>query len=648
MKFLSLTASNLFSLGEDVELNLDNQGLLLIRGWSFDENNENGAGKSSLISKALTWTIYGKTIGGTTGDKVINRHTGIKHCGADLYFQADDGERYCIIRTRNPNTLKLFKLTKRDANSKGEVFGTNEGNYDYDDVSLKTAKATQERIEALIGRSFDTFRQAEFFGQSRPQSFFQLTPAAQTETVQSILPISQLDDWAEKAKEVYKEMGEQESHFVLESASKKTALEEVHHQVRIIQGKSIAWLAAHGERLDELEDNITVFNNKNKDIPSQIEEFEGRISQYNMKELDALFDKTNEEMAENKVKIEKFDIEKNEAIKLRTQWDSHKEKLQDALNRVRNSIRDKCDTCGQKIPQETIKKLEVQAEGISDQLLECFTPMFDATETKTKCSTKIWVIEDDTRNKQKILNDVVRSKNEYTSLLRDLQALEKRDISSSIAFETKLLEEEQGRVDPFTDIIVELVERAGILHKEITEVDLAISDLKQSLTKVHFWIQAYSKHIKTYLLNQACPFLQERTNAYLSELGNPQISVQFSTIKDLISGDSRDQFNVVVSSVTGGAEFDLLSGGEQQIASCAVGLALADLANTQATGSSNIIILDEPFDSLSPKNSAAVVEFLTTKLPKETVLLISNEAGMMELIPNSIRVIKRGGISSIE
>ena len=54
MRLLSLTASNVFSLGE-VEIDLEKQGLVLVSGKSLDEGGSNGAGKSNLANKAILW-----------------------------------------------------------------------------------------------------------------------------------------------------------------------------------------------------------------------------------------------------------------------------------------------------------------------------------------------------------------------------------------------------------------------------------------------------------------------------------------------------------------------------------------------------------------------------------------------------------------
>ena len=151
-------------------------------------------------------------------------------------------------------------------------------------------------------------------------------------------------------------------------------------------------------------------------------------------------------------------------------------------------------------------------------------------------------------------------------------------------------------------------------------------------------------------MNRACPYLEQRTARHLEGLRNSQFKVKFQTVKELKSGDQKDEFNIRVESNTGGSSFDALSGGEQQIVSFSLGMALADLAETQVEGKSNVLILDECFTELDAINQEAVVDYINSDLRKtrETILIISNEEHLKSLFPNQIHVVKENGISRIK
>ena len=155
--------------------------------------------------------------------------------------------------------------------------------------------------------------------------------------------------------------------------------------------------------------------------------------------------------------------------------------------------------------------------------------------------------------------------------------------------------------------------------------------------------------MKNWLLQKVCPYLDQQTAKHLQGLGNSQLQVSFSTAKLLKSDEEISQFNVTVSSKTGGSVYKSLSGGEKELVSLAVGLALADLAETQVEGKSKFLILDEPLNYLGPNNAERVVTYLTSELTKhrETILFISNDENLKALVPNRIHVEKMDGISYV-
>ena len=82
----------------------------------------------------------------------------------------------------------------------------------------------------------------------------------------------------------------------------------------------------------------------------------------------------------------------------------------------------------------------------------------------------------------------------------------------------------------------------------------------------------------------------------------------------------------------------------------AIGLALSDLANSQVSGRSNVLILDEPFLGLDKRNASNIVEYLNSKLleQRDSIFLISNEESLTNLVANRIRVVKERGITRVD
>src|SRR3972149_8758242 len=143
MKLLRLKAKNVFSLGE-VDLDLNKKGLILITGYSIDDSDENGAGKSSLANHAIVWGLYGQTQDGFKADDAINRHAPDNSGWVEIDFIGIDAEPYSIKRSRNPNKLILLKNNE--------------------DISHKLEKETQKAINKILGRDFHPFIQSDLIG----------------------------------------------------------------------------------------------------------------------------------------------------------------------------------------------------------------------------------------------------------------------------------------------------------------------------------------------------------------------------------------------------------------------------------------------------------------------------------------------------
>jgi DNA repair exonuclease SbcCD ATPase subunit len=274
--------------------------------------------------------------------------------------------------------------------------------------------------------------------------------------------------------------------------------------------------------------------------------------------------------------------------------------------------KEKCDTCKQPLPEATLSFISSEKHRVGVQkakeeiLLETAEVELNAAQSKLKKVTEsINIIKE---------NDRLKEQNPFTSIL---------DLSKRNVLDKKI---------------------------ELDGYNKSLRLVQGELNKLEVWENAFGKDIKLMMFNQACPFLTEKVNEYFQHLNNNQLRLEFSTIKTLKSKkEQRAEFNVEVISNEKQIEFNSLSGGEQQIVNFAVGMALSNLA-TLSQEKSSILILDEPFVGLSPKNAENIIHFLNKKLRTEnysTILLISNEETLQSLIPNVISVEKLDGVTRI-
>jgi DNA repair exonuclease SbcCD ATPase subunit len=595
MKLLSLKAHNVFSIG-DIELDLRDRGLVLVTGWSEDENNGNMAGKSSVANHCISWGLYGRTVHGVKADAVIN--TSIphaKHCGVTLNFEGIDGKKYRIYRARKPNSLVLSVLMERCPDE------------EWMDLSKRNEKDTQELINSLLGRDHKTFIQSDFFGQGRERSFLALPGSDQKAVIEEILPLNSLEEWKEKAKEELKDVETRVSEATSEFALSRERLSQRNFHLDSLSTQRLAW---------------------DKGIAGDIQAAQGELNE--ILALDSVIEDEIAALRESvppgelaEVLDEQTTLDRSLTRSLGTL--SHRiDTLTSDIDR-RAARPDVCTACEQELPEERIE-LNIQA----------------------------WK---DDRHKR---DDLVKERGEkeakqylaasMIAICREIQSLEKKverqGQRAAVEEKLRLL---RGGENPFIDTVTFAAEE--VRREEVTgeTFRLMLVGLREELNHYKFWVNAYGTDLKTILFNQVCPFLERKANQYLNDLDNGQIKVKFRTVKLLKSGDARDQFCVTAASDTGSTVFELFSGAEKQLTSFAVGMALSDLAGMQTEGASSLMILDEPFLYQSPENCERIVTFITQKMGDDkTILLISNEDNLVNLVHDRVHVVKKKGVTSID
>jgi DNA repair exonuclease SbcCD ATPase subunit len=637
MKIISLTALNLFSIEHLSTLHLQNRGLVLVTGYSHDEGSANGSGKSTVANKAIIWALFGQTAAGTKGDEVINRHTDAKGCTAELVLRDNRGTTCRITRTRQPAGLKYEKLAAKQPPN-----GLLPSDSPWVDVSRRSQSATQELINSDIGRDYISFMQTDFFGQGRNTSFLSFTPSQQTEVLEQILPIKELSEWSEYAKKSKKKLDETIVSCERMHAYWDGALSQVESVQVSAKQNSINWIAIRIGEITRISNDIAVYDASVKDKKRDLEATQLELSSLPHSQLTQR--KVEYEALEKSMKQAQHDLDVCKSVQNKAEIDKalkEKEML---------DIREDCPTCEQPLPEAARKKLMIRQHEIGGEVYE-----LQETIVEAKHAVKGW---DD---------HVVRVAHKYDSVKRGYaEAVEavayQNELNTSIYKLAKAIDPEKRmelvaelkRVEAGVNPFESEIENADVDQKRILETLHRYHDSEQKLKKereyLESWTNIFGKDFKTFLFKRACPFLERKTAEHLSGLGNDQLKVEFSTSKTLKSGDEKAGFSIKVYSETGGLGYDSLSGGEQQMVSFAVGLALADLAETQVKGGSNLLILDEPFMALDDRNCENLVTYLTSELNsrRETILLISNEENLKVLISERIHVEKSGGISSVE
>lgn len=609
MKFLQLKLNNIFSiLGESVIL--EDRGLILITGYSKDEGSSNGSGKSSLINKGLLWTLFGETAGGVKGDDVINRHLSNVKASGLLYFTDDHGDEYSIFRSRVKGVSELH-FTKNS-----------------NDISYRDIRETQKAINEVLGRNVKSFTQTDFFGQGNRSSFMQLTPSAQKEVLENIVSFDLLDEWLKNTKTAKKLVELEYTKIKEEEIKVKSTIEALKTQKTNVCLQANLWIKTQNESLNKLNKELDLIKSnpkeRVKELREQIEStlFNARyypVAGENLDEQILKIITLQQKVQEDLINLNIYEIKETT-------------RLNNSNAILKNQA---CPTCKRNwnLTAEEIEFHTKEIESINNTLNNIFNQRNDFIKLNHSYISYKSNLEEKIKLIGKLTEEIV-----------ELNELQDKKIEN--------IEEEINRINNESNPYTELL--SG-LDKDLLNNDNLLGAITQKLETINkedqilnLWEKAYGQDLRLLIYDRICPFLKDRANHHLQELRNAQITVDFSILRQLKS-KIKDDFSATASSTTGGATYDLLSGGEQQMVDFAVGLALSDLASTQVKSKSNLLILDEPFVGLDSKNSEAIVAYLQESLSKtkNSIFLISNEETLKGLIPNSIHVEKHNGISKI-
>ena len=586
MEFLSLELVNLFSYAHAL-LPLEKGGVVLVSGG-------NGSGKSSLTSKALCWALFGQTVGGVLGESAVNCLAPSTHAFAEVAVRIR-GTTYLIRRSRNPTLLTV----------NGE--------------SHRRSTDTQEFVTQLLGMDLEVFLNSSYFGQEREMgNFLRSSPRTQLHVLEGVLMVSRLD----KIVEVTKEMG---IHTKNEVASA-----ELHrrHAEFSVSEKSSQILVCQ-RRLVELDVDVRV--QEDRLLALEKERPLGSIDGIDRARIEM-------EHAETKARLE---TNRREWSEVTGRVAVARMQISGLEERVRPLRSGKCPTCGAVLSTQVSEELQREQDELRTRVAAAKKNLdLDLALTQVRAGAEL---------------HLVRNLSTLTEALRNIDAH-----AAELAHGLGDIEKQRKEVrDELNRIQGGIMETDTQINQHATQLKIAQEALERwklifdaesaRLSHLAYWQDVFSRAFRNFIVEQALPFLQERTAHHLALLGNPELKVAFSTNKTLKSGEERSLFNVLATREQGGQSFDSLSGGERQMASFAVGLAISELCDSQSGSASNLMILDEPFTELDARNCEAVVQYAVTELVKRkaTILLISNDERMKTLIQKGIQVEKEDGRSFV-
>jgi len=541
---------------------------------------ENGAGKSTAVSKALTWCLYGKCpperMGSGTraisGKAVIG--TGLKKATVAVTLTGDK-TTYTITRVRGARSEEIT-VAKKEGRKKSEKL-----------------PSEQTTIDTIIGADYDVFTKTVVRGQGDLWSFSEATDKRKREILDAISGADELERYHEKVK-----------------AEKKRA-DEAH---KACQRQADYLEDRLSSLIRSVEQETTSAENWDGEQTAKIAKAKLDLEAYEAAVADAAkHDKMLDDNREARAKLEKEEptldrTPYTDAVKSArdTYTAAHAEAhaaRQEVAKLSSLTMGDPCPTCTQPVGPAVMNTLTT-SQATADNLGKAC----DGTQAFVKECQEVLESADAW---------LVSERAGWQARLFGIPAL-----SPELPAAESALRHQQSRVADLESVQNPHIYAKDKAQRELAGVrrDAAVAAAAAQSAAVQVkaaeaWDQALgAKGARAQMAAGALLTIESAANQWLTVLSDKGMSIDFPATKE-IKGRVKEEIQTIVRSVEKGKEIerDLLtySGGERRRINLAVDLGVA-AAFTRGSGLAlSLLVLDEEvFSGLDEGGKSSVVTAL--------------------------------------
>jgi DNA repair exonuclease SbcCD ATPase subunit len=640
MIFVSVEMQNFLRFKEAM-VPLKDQGLVLVKGINHDSTaaDSNGSGKSSIF-EAIVWCLWGKTVRGYSGDKVINRTVG-KDCVVQLVIE-HEGEKFTVERYRKHHQYKN-ELHFHHITPSGPT-----------DLSEGTTTLTQKLIDEWLGIDFNTYIRGPMVGQGNFKRFSQMTDSEQKTVLETALQVSILSDARDTAKSKLNAL-----HLKLQQGD--AALTMAKEQRSYLQEK----LAKSGEEYREawrkyqglMKGMYTHVVGAVLRVESAERELE-ELPEIDVDEANARWQKFSQ------MKDQWISTADAEEAKLRSKLQTCIGDLQVAKGELKAAKSDleafkstitvgqPCPTCMQVTEKE---HHDACMQALVGKISEYEAAVTLEQEAYDEAEQAVATMAESHRSQlQAIVKVMEQAQEQYQEACRIEER--RRYWHNDIEEAERLREQELQRFQSWAKSSVpknpadELQQELANLKERIEVLVVVYSEVEVEAQYLQFWNKGFGNSgLKSLIFDSIVPFLNDRARLYARDLTAGEVKIEFSTKTKLKGGEIREKFNVITENVNGADDYDGSSGGEQGRIDLGINFSLSDLMAARAKKSFPQRFFDEPFEGVDEAGQEAVMELLSNMVQNcGTIFVVTHKPAMASLFDRVITVHKKNGVSVIE
>jgi DNA repair exonuclease SbcCD ATPase subunit len=499
-------------------------------------------------------------------------------------------QKDCIVEVEFSTSNKSYKIVRGIKPNKFEIYQN--GDLINQDAA---ARDYQEFLEKFILKlNYKSFTQIVTLGSASFTPFMQLSAADRRAIIEDLLDIQIFSTMNTLVKE--------------RLSTNKESLFDKKHQIELTQQK----YDMQKKHIDELKQNN---ENKVKEYDTEIQLHNDTVSSL-LSNVETLTCQTEELQLVVASKID-TEVKVKKITKLESQIESNLSKFQKDISFFQSH--DDCPTCRQAIAN-SFKEEELKS--LSSKVTECEHGLSELEKKLLAEQNKL----NDITEKQKLINqkqvEIATANttiNETNKLIARLHKLIDELKNSKVVTDL-----EEQRLKELKDSLSILQSNLKQLIEEKSYYDVASTLLKDT-------------GIKTKIVKQYLPIINKLVNKYLASL---DFFVNFNldeSFKETIKSRHRDDFS-----------YNNFSEGEKQRIDMALMLTWRAVAKLKNSSNTNLLILDETFDSSLDANGTEELMKILHMLEGVNLFVISHKGDILQdKFANVIRFTKEKNFSRI-
>lgn len=636
---------------DDIKLDLDDKGVVVIKGINNYEDNvkSNGSGKSSIF-ESIIFALYGETSNGITDpeNRVLNN-------GYEVSLSLSiDNVDYQITRSKENGKSKVELLQYIDGVP--------------NDISGRNKTDANKIILNLLNISKELFLDSVFLAQGVSTNLSTLSPTARKERLEILTGTEKLiEDFKSYIKERQLEYETKCTELTLNKSKIEGNIQSLNNQKNTLRTK-IEEIKVEIERykslgnIEDIDNNIKICENEIVQIEQTIQDIEQSITESQAK-INTLKETKQSIETEKELINTKLVAQRELVYKLNSNLDNLQNNISthnrdiDRLNKDIEAIRnsDTCPTCGRKYDnaneehiQQTISKYNAEInqhladiERINNQIAEDTNSYnlevevgkklksdYDALQSKVQEINNLIQIEETNQT-----NQTNQTKNQ-----RNFISNKQTQIKELQAKKEEILKVKVPDTTEYENMIRDIELNITNLHNDIQNIETEWNAQNDLVDTCKYSQQLITKPFRTYLLQNSINLLNEKL-AYLSRK-------LFSNEKDIITINGDDS---KLDIRLGDSSYESLSGGEKTRVNMCLLLAQKYLASNIGNIECNIIVLDEVLGQCDSEAEMNIIDLIIEELQSVSSIIFIGHKELPIPYDNLITVVKdENGLSRLQ